>query len=38
LDVDADERGLVAGVGEVVRDAGGDDDDLAWSGDDPLAP
>ena len=37
-DLDPDERGLVAGVGEVVRDAGRDDDDVAGLGDDPLAP
>ena len=35
-DVDADERGLVAGVGEVVRHAGRDDDDVAGPRDDPL--
>ena len=34
--LDADERVLVAGVREVVRDAGRDDDHGAGAGDDPL--
>ena len=35
--LDADERAGVAEVGEVVRHAGGHDDDLAGAGDDALA-